>query len=179
MLLELLAPPMPRGRVFGDSDWRELEAQLGTPLPRDHKEFNEVYGAGHLGDHVLMPLLPTSQPVLSLWSSNEDAASLLRFYMEEGILPTPARIYPEPGGLLEWAESGNGNMWFWETNGQPDEWTVAVVPESYDDPPIYRYPLSATSYLAALLRGDLDDDFPADLLTLDPPLTTFTPSLID
>lgn len=36
----------------------------------------------------------------------------------------PYPFYPEPGGLLPWAGTDNGDRVCWLTEGQPDGWTV-------------------------------------------------------
>ncbi len=38
----------------------------------------------------------------------------------------PYPVYPEPGGLLIWGNTWNADQLFWLTEGEPDEWPVAV-----------------------------------------------------
>jgi hypothetical protein len=36
-----------------------------------------------------------------------------------------AELYPEPGGLLAWGRDYSGGIYYWLTEGAPDEWSVA------------------------------------------------------
>ena len=169
----IVRPPGTMGHVFSRDDWTTLERTLGTSLPGDVVEMHERFGSGWFGDHVIMPLLPAERGVLSLIPSHTEAASILQVLIDDGVLAGANAAYPVQGGLLEWADSGNGHMWFWRTDGESKDWTVVAVPEGYDQP-IYRYDMGATGYLGALLSGDIDDDFAAGLLALeDPPVSTF------
>ncbi len=38
----------------------------------------------------------------------------------------PYPLYPEPHGLLEWANTGDGDGLYWLTLGEPDSWPVVV-----------------------------------------------------
>jgi hypothetical protein len=50
-LLQPPADPVEPGRPGG---WAEVEAALGTGLPRDFKAFTEVYGSGTVDDFLYL-----------------------------------------------------------------------------------------------------------------------------
>lgn len=73
----------------------------------------------------------------------------------------PYALFPEPGGLLVWGVTDNGDEFYWLTEGAPDDWTVVVSSRhewwSYDG--------GALSLLGGLLRREihcpgLPDEFP-------------------
>jgi hypothetical protein len=59
--------------------------------------------------------------------------------------------WPEPGGVLRFADHETRLSFWWQTGGHPDEWTVLV--EATGD--WYPLPLTATGLLAQVVRGDL------------------------
>src|SRR5579883_19087 len=103
--------------------WDDVEKRLGTGLPSDYKEFINLYGTGDLCDlfWILSPFKePPENSLLGLLDS------LLEPYLR-GRTDFPERCpfpaYPEPGGLLPFGGTTNGDTAFWLTRGQPDEWT--------------------------------------------------------
>jgi hypothetical protein len=65
----------------------------------------------------------------------------------------PLPILPEPGGLLIWGTTSNGDLCFWDTSEvDPDRWTVVVFWLSariWD-----RFDGGVADFLLAALRGD-------------------------
>jgi hypothetical protein len=49
-----------------------------------------------------------------------------RAFRDENPDKCPYLFYPEPGGLLEWAGTDNGDRLCWVTEGEPDAWTVVA-----------------------------------------------------
>lgn len=62
----------------------------------------------------------------------------------------PCPLYPEPGGLLEWAGTGNGDRLCWLIAGVADNWRVVVwnIREG-----AYRHELGAVELLYGYLTG--------------------------
>ncbi|MFI6875716.1 hypothetical protein ACIBL6_19995 [Streptomyces sp. NPDC050400] len=70
--------------------------------------------------------------------------------------------FPEPGGLLRWGGSMDGDGFHWRTAGQPNDWTVVVAGRNDD---WYHHEGSLSNYLAWLCSGTaephgLPPDFP-------------------
>jgi len=173
-LLQVLDVPANKGRVCSEDEWSNLEATLGTSLPVDFKDFNEHFGAGSFDELLIMPLIPTDDPVLSFASRNSNAALMIQMCVDEGLVSPMTRAYPEPGGLLAWATSSYGHTWLWRTDGPCDGWPVVAMPAGFDQV-MFEYPTSATGYLGSLLNGELDDEFSAELMSEYPSLGVYSP----
>lgn len=65
----------------------------------------------------------------------------------------PYPLWFEPGGLLPWGASDNGDTLYWLTRGHPDQWTVAIGEGR--GPEFEEHPLSACDFLAEWLSGRL------------------------
>ena len=66
---------------------------------------------------------------------------------------SPYALYPEQGGLLEWAGTDNGDRLCWLTEGSPEDWTVvAWNPRGwyYD-----AHPIGAVAFLHGWLSGGI------------------------
>lgn len=165
----LLPPPDHPTDVCTDGDWLRLEQRLGTRLPDDVKEFNRLYGLGEIGDWM-MPLVPRLRRGPD-WLEEQCGAAGVVQIVSDGLDPRarPLRAFPMVGGALAWAASNNGDFWVWLTTGEPEEWTVAVIPRHPDShlnadgtlswTSIYFYDMGATTYLAELIGGRLTDKF--------------------
>jgi hypothetical protein len=149
-LKKLVPPPAEPFEVGTLAQWRKLEKQLRTRLPDDYRDFVFAYGSGLFAGlyRVYNPfsadeyiaLLPKSRRVCDIkrWSRDDDPERY------------PYPYFPEPGGLLPWANDENGNDYFWHTEGPPDEWTV--VQENNRGEGIRAQPYSMTGFLVGILR---------------------------
>lgn len=142
-------PPVP---VDAHGDWVTVEAALGLRLPADYKALVGAYGSGEFDEvSLLTPFAPN------------DSANLIARARE--LLPTfgpfreswpedyPHRLYPEPGGLLEWGSHGAGHQLCWQTGGDPDAWPVVLVAE---DGGTFRYEMGLADLLFGYLSGALE-----------------------
>ena len=68
-----------------------------------------------------------------------------------GRLPWPP--FPEPGGVLPLGRTDNGDELYWVTQGQPDQWPVALVEARAALQEVH--PMSVTGLLAALAANQL------------------------
>ncbi|MEU5401103.1 SMI1/KNR4 family protein [Streptomyces sp. NPDC005963] len=147
--LTRLVPP-PRSPVSADGDWALVEDALGLTLPTDFTALVERYGRGRFVDFVTpldpfggdSPLLHWSRRILA-----EEADSRAEYPDEH-----PHPYYPEPGGLLMWAGTDNGDRLCWLTEGAPDTWrTVLWSPRSQR---WEVHPLGAVGFLYRWLSGE-------------------------
>ena len=171
--LRVLVPP-PAKPWRGDGTWRELVEELGTALPEDYFSLMRVYGAGVLGGHLRF-FTPMRTGERGFRAQVEQQ---LAWYGEvHSALPEqyPHPPWPEPGGLLPFADSVNGDLFCWLTEGRREDWPVVVVPRQQDQGPPWRAGLVET--LLGWLRGtlstpglppmDVEDD-PLDRATFEP-----------
>ncbi|MDP9843621.1 hypothetical protein J2853_002832 [Streptosporangium lutulentum] len=121
-LIRFVPPPVEPVDAHGD--WSAVEATLGLGLPTDFKALIERYGLGQFLSFIT-PLTPFGARDLLV----QHAQRLLdreRSYREQYPDECPYPFYPEPGGLLEWAGTDNGDSLCWLTDGEPDSWKVVV-----------------------------------------------------
>ncbi len=124
-LTAIVPPPAKPVETGNPKLWAHLEKQIG-PVPQDYKDYITLYGTGSLGGFVR---------VYNPFAHDEYAdlmRAILRFYEVNSQLKQldgyhfPYPIYPEPAGIVPWASDDNGNVYYWQTGGDPDHWTVVV-----------------------------------------------------
>jgi hypothetical protein len=121
--LKRLVPP-PAQPVNASGSWAPFEAELGICFPSDFKEYIGAYGDGEWGG-FLMPVNPLAYPTPKAYRS------WLEIYLaadREARTSCPDEyagpIFPEKSGRMPWAQTGNGDVLWWQTTGSPESWTV-------------------------------------------------------
>jgi hypothetical protein len=114
-------------------DWAPVESRLGTALPDDYKELVERFGHGAF-DGELSLYLPDGRhgSGMGIADTNE---FWFRTATPDGEGPwDPYRLYPAPGGLLEWASNEQHTSFYWLTeHPDPNQWPILVTDETYSD----------------------------------------------
>ncbi|OXM56773.1 SMI1/KNR4 family protein [Amycolatopsis thailandensis] len=143
-LIQLIPPP--GGPVDPGGDWQSAEKELGLVLPPEFKALAARYGAGNFDD---ISLLSPGELVVSA----RDLLGTAGAFRDDCPEMVPFALWPEPGGVLEWARTGNGDSLCWLTEGEPEDWTTVVWnPRAGSG----RYPLGAVAFLCAYFGGRLD-----------------------
>jgi len=145
--------------------WVELEKRLGLVLPADYKSFIDHYGSGVV-DKFLWVLNPFSENDGIRFPDSSDAQlSILRWLREQDSEMVQYPVYPEPGGVLLWAETANGDCLYGLTSGvSPDEWRLTVNDSETTN--WYDHPGPMSALLADLLDGTVElDIFPYNFPT--------------
>jgi len=154
-LLKAVPPPAAPVEAF-QGPWAAVEAEIGTPLPQDYKDFVRRYGSGEFLEffRIYVP-----------WSWHRDArlvpeiSRLREAFAEYEELPYP--MWPEPGGLLPCGDSDFGDVFFWLTRGAPNEWTVAFWDRGMQEFELFDCDL--TDFLAGVVTGRIrPKSFPSD-----------------
>lgn len=165
-LLELM--PQPRSPVESGSpvSWAAAEAALGTSLPSDYRLFIEAYGSGSIDQFVTVLNANSSTPDLQLDKYGEKMLTVTRQLRAGGVVEIPFPIYPEPGGILPWGATANGDWGYWVTDPQdsPDAWTIVVSVDR--GPDWFRHSGPLVRFLVEILDGStvvpfFPDDFPS------------------
>jgi hypothetical protein len=140
--------------------WTSAEERLGFTFPSDYKELMSTFGSG-VFDLLVGVLCPARQ--------EDDFISEMNRILEyaRGNEPLPHRLYPDPDGLIPWAECGDAWTLFWRTDrGGPDQWTIVYCDAEFAE--WGEYDGSATTFLLGLLTGKIDTKF-ADWEPVDNP----------
>lgn len=156
-LTRMVAPPsLPVG---SGGDWGYLEAELGTSVPADYIQLFEHYGRGKFVDfcRLLDPFGPVEWR--DVFTAPSLVASARLLLDQQGPIRAdfpdsyPYPLFPERGGLLQWAVTDNGDYLCWLTNGQPDNWQIIV----WDSRRRYeKYDIGAVDFLQRWFGGHID-----------------------
>ncbi|MEU3604038.1 SMI1/KNR4 family protein [Streptomyces sp. NPDC035033] len=173
--LTALVPPPPEP-YLGERDWAWAHERLGTRLPAEYVRLTETYGGGVWCDWLRVKLpLGTGEHDLVPWAHwcTDNYRRLRAGFPDRH----PLAAWPEPGGLLPFASSIDGDQLCWLTEGDdPDAWPLIVFPRHDRQ----GSPLTGTltGVLLAWLRGELDvaglpglaypHEDPLDLITYEP-----------
>ncbi|MFE6961356.1 hypothetical protein [Streptomyces sp. NPDC057696] len=162
--LEAALPAMTKWRVPGEHsvDWAALEAALGTALPSDFRALAEAYPVLVIDDFLMVSVpLPGSE---TSWAAGAREDEILQDLYEmddtEGYVP-----FPQPGGLIGWADSNAGDSFYWRTSSpDPDAWPVVVRTDNAD---WIEFPVGAVEFLTGVYGRTIDvpgmpGDFPSD-----------------
>jgi hypothetical protein len=159
----VISPPSQPVDTGSAERWSAVEHALGTSLPGDYKAFIDMFGTSYLGSFLYLFNPFSSDETLNLVAQSADLLDVMRSLQEE--FPDeeiPYALFPEPSGLLPWGITDNGDVLYWLTAGDPDQWTV-VINESRG-PLIDEYAMSITTFLATFLTGQLESEvFPDDV----------------
>jgi hypothetical protein len=163
-----LVPP-PAAPVDAHGDWAAVEAALGLRLPADFQALIARYGLGSFADVTLLTPFDThTGGLLDLVRHARDLRDMFEGHRADWPEDFPHPLYPEPGGLLEWAGTGDGDMLCWLTTGAADTWPVVVwnIREG-----AHRYDVGAVELLHGYLGGRRE----VELLRQPPAVPWFDP----
>ena len=98
----------PDAPVDADGEWRRVWLSLGCQLPGDYEALVGRYGLGSFDDVWLWTPF-TRRSWANLIVQAKDLVELHEPLRSEYPEDFPYPLYPEPGGLLEWASTGDGD----------------------------------------------------------------------
>ncbi|MEO6088625.1 MAG: SMI1/KNR4 family protein [Umezawaea sp.] len=134
-------------------DWTAVEERLGTSLPPDYRRLMSTWRSGILDDFV--QLLCPVQDESTLSRFVRESAEYVEYAGEwrradSNAVPHP--LPPEESGILPWAVSADGDVFFWLPSGpSPATWTIVFCDDSYSTWGAYDGTL--TEFLLDLVRG--------------------------
>jgi hypothetical protein len=161
-LLTVLAVPTNPAEVPTPGAWPAIESQVGQ-LPADYKSFMDRFGSGTIDGFVWI-LNPFSRNAHgNLLYRKEQILDALKELIESGE-PSQYPLYPEPGGLLPFGMTDNGDTLLWQTVGEPDQWPIVV--NAARDPTYEKFECNMTAFLEGILTRRIrcsifPEDFPS------------------
>jgi hypothetical protein len=136
-------------------DWVSVQRAIGSVLPVDYKHLVEITRPLCAGDFLTVFAPGVENPNIDLFVQVGARLGALQVLKRDGgAREVPYPLWFEPGGLLPWGSSDNGDTLFWLTRGHPDQWTV-VVGEGRG-PTYAEYPIPASDFLVEFLSGHLE-----------------------
>ena len=120
-LTDLIPPPdYPIG---GNGDWKRFVSANGFWPPEDYRMMIREYGVGTFGGWIsLLDPFGHSKPFVGVV---QDECQAMREARNKAPTAYPNwPLWPEPGGLMPWAKTNNGDHVCWRTDGKPDGWTT-------------------------------------------------------
>lgn len=146
-------------------EWSIVELAFGSEFPSDYKELIDQFGPSIISEFIKIRTPFTWDANVNLISYNRLALDGLRELKQEfgeDICPYP--IYPEPGGLVLWGDTENGDQLFWRTQGPPSDWKVITNESRSGNYEEWDYSMSG--FLVALLTQRIDSNvIPFELLS--------------
>ncbi|WP_309646738.1 SMI1/KNR4 family protein [Phenylobacterium sp.] len=159
-LIEVVPPPATPFEAF-DGPWEPIEAELGTVLPQDYKNFVRLYGNGSFMEFLCVHT-PTSGSIYVRLAP--EVRTICKNLLIEDDLPYP--LWPAPGGLLPLGKTDFGDYLFWLPRGPPADWKIVVWGRGLGQFEVFDCDL--TDFLAGLAIGDMiPEDFPSHMLPCD------------
>lgn len=170
-LIKAVPPPVAPVEAFR-GPWEVIEADVSTRLPQDYKDFARLYGSGYFLDFLGIYIPNTEDPHARLeWQAQLVRGTFLTYEEED----RPYPMWPEPGGLLPFGRTFDGDEFFWLMRGPPDAWRVVVWDRGFGS--FEELDCDLTDFLAGLATGELlPKHWPEDLLPWEPvfqPHSTF------
>jgi hypothetical protein len=153
-LIKLVPPPAVPDEPFS-GPWEPVEAEIGTSLPEDYKDFVRLYGCGNLMDFIGINVPRCKSPYVRLESEIHAVRGALVSMDEE----LPYDLWPSSGGLIVFGRTDFGDYLFWLPQGAPADWKVVVWGRG-----LWNFELfdcGFTDFLAGVATGEiLPEDFP-------------------
>ncbi|MFZ3007111.1 MAG: SMI1/KNR4 family protein [Phenylobacterium sp.] len=156
-LIRVVPPPVAPDEAYA-GPWEAIEADLGTGLPQDYKDFVRLYGFGSFMEFVGVHVPVSWSPYVRLQSEVRVICDVLRDDEDR-----PYSLWPEPGGLLPFGKTDFGDYLLWLPRGPPDAWGVVVWDRGMGE--YEAFDCGLTDFLAGLATGDIEPkEFPEDML---------------
>ncbi|MDD5035615.1 MAG: SMI1/KNR4 family protein [Methylococcaceae bacterium] len=122
----ILRPPVSPVDPPDSLIWNNLEIN-GLILPLDYKEFLELYGSGHIDNFIFLFNPRSRNQNLNLSLQIELQLQALRDLKKLFDIDIPYSLFPTKGGILPFGATDNGDILFWITRGEPNDWTIVVM----------------------------------------------------
>ena len=133
-------------------DWASITTLFGKPLPGDYVSLIENYGSGEIGGWLTVFNPFDSNPNISLTKQSFGLLSSISLLKEEFPETCPYPLMFEPGGLLPWGMSIDGDIYCWATNGVSGKWSIVIIGR-HSEPE--EFPLPMCRFIAQAITGEI------------------------
>ncbi|MEI8574477.1 SMI1/KNR4 family protein [Methylomonas sp. LW13] len=148
----ILSPPSRPTDVPKNEVWGEIEARIGTLLPSDYKAFIKQYGTGRIANFLW---------IFNPFSRNENLNLVAQLDRQRDVFSDlesfgevlPYKLFPEDGGIFPFAMTDNGDVLFWRTGANPEQWGIVI--NDARSPEWQEFALTFGEFLFELLSGRL------------------------
>lgn len=148
-LTSIVPPPSNPSEVPVQNSWKAIEQRLEVSFPDDYKEFIETYGSGRIGQFLWIFNPFSGNENINLERQIGTQANVLSELQSYGEI-IPYKSFPEREGILPFGMTDNGDVLFWLTKGDPNEWGVIV--NEARSPAWEIFDLSMSRFLAGILQ---------------------------
>ncbi|HEY3695176.1 SMI1/KNR4 family protein [Phenylobacterium sp.] len=138
-----------------------IEAELGTALPQDYKDFVRIYDEGEFMEFLGIHVPACRSPHVRF---EAEVHAVQKALLDDEGLAYP--LWPNPGGLIVFGKTDFGDYLFWLPHGPPENWRVVVWGRGLQK--FETFDRDLTEFLAGLATGEiLPEDFPEGMLPCD------------
>lgn len=148
-LTSIVAPPLEPSEAPVSAAWLPVESRLGVALPHDYKKLIEIYGSGRINEFLWVFNPFSANNNINLERQVDTQAQVMAEVRSGGEV-VPFESFPRVDGILPFGITDNGDVLYWRTFGNSDEWTV-VVSESRT-PEWESFDLSASAFLVNIIK---------------------------
>lgn len=155
--------------------WADIEFELGAVLPQDYKEIIEHFGPGEFSPFLTLLVPGVASPALELRHNLSRLQNSLEMLAPANPI-APYAVFPALRGIIPWAVSGTGEIYYWETSQSSGDYWSVVVRESRG-PLSFRFSGGSEAFLLSLFRNELsipfipnmnESDYAAEILSFHP-----------
>ncbi len=149
-LISVVPPPESPDESGSIEDLAVVEDRMGLTLPTDYRELAVRYGSGWFVDTYLHINNPFVIDILSE-STSPNGRCYARH--EWGVLPW--QPFCDGVGTLEVGNNENGDLILFLAEGEPDSWSLLVVPHGADRNEFERWDLPLATFLAKAFLNEI------------------------
>ncbi|MEU0003053.1 SMI1/KNR4 family protein [Streptomyces sp. NPDC006314] len=132
-------------------EWQAVEAELGTALPADFKEFCEAFGRGEFNGFLYV-YTSKGGTHLEVLDNLRKLRRALESWPDAESVYEPYRIFePGQGGLLRWGgAAAEGYAYYWlVTEEAPENWPI--VARTDDTEEWHQYEMSVSEFVYRMI----------------------------
>ena len=152
-LQDVLKPPANAVESGMGQDWGRITSKFGAPLPTDYMQYVELYGSGEIGGWLTVFNPFSKNPNISLLEQFFYVLSGIGEIKKEFPESCPYPLLFEPGGLLPWGISIDGDIYCWATTGSSGKWKIVIIGR-HSEPEEFQY--SFSEFLSEAIKGNIE-----------------------